>query len=71
MNWEQLLLLYVQVYAGHGYEVLDARGSFDNSQLCSGGMDKTVMLWDVASGKILRRYRGHGGKNVIHISQEQ
>ncbi|XP_067416594.1 WD repeat domain-containing protein 83 isoform X2 [Emydura macquarii macquarii] len=38
-------------YSGHGYEVLDAAGSFDNSQLCSCGADKTVVLWDVTTGQ--------------------
>ncbi|NXA57540.1 WDR83 protein, partial [Nothocercus julius] len=48
-------------YLGHGYEVLDAAGSFDNSQLCSGSADKTVALWDVATGQVVRKFRGHAG----------
>lgn len=35
--------------------------SFDNSQLCSCGADKTVALWDVATGQVVRNYRGHAG----------
>ncbi|CAB4060415.1 SAMD8 [Lepeophtheirus salmonis] len=46
---------------GHGYEVLDARGSCDNSQIASCGMDKTVILWDVSIGTALRKWRGHAG----------
>ncbi|XP_047739731.1 WD repeat domain-containing protein 83 [Hyalella azteca] len=34
-------------FAGHGYEVLDARGSADNSLVVSGGLDKSVMVWDM------------------------
>ena len=41
-------------YAGHGNEVLDARGSCDNGQIVSCGLDKAVILWDVGSGKVLR-----------------
>ena len=41
-------------YAGHGNEVLDARGSCDNGQIVSCGLDKSILLWDVGSGKILR-----------------
>ena len=41
-------------YAGHGNEVLDARGSCDNGQIVSCGLDKAILLWDVGSGKILR-----------------
>lgn len=48
-----------QVYSGHGYEVLDVRGSCDNSQLVSCGGDKTVTLWDVTSGNWTRKWRGH------------
>ena len=41
-------------YTGHGNEVLDARSSCDNGQIVSCGLDKTVLLWDVGSGKVLR-----------------
>ena len=41
-------------YTGHGNEVLDARGSCDNGQIVSCGLDKSILLWDVGSGKILR-----------------
>ncbi|NXQ40700.1 WDR83 protein, partial [Catharus fuscescens] len=51
----------LRTYQGHGYEVLDAAGSFDNSQICSGGADKAVALWDVTTGQVVRKYRGHAG----------
>ncbi|MEE6520345.1 hypothetical protein FKM82_018188 [Ascaphus truei] len=51
----------LKTYSGHGYEVLDAAGSCDNSQLCSCGSDKTVILWDVAQGQVIRKFRGHAG----------
>ncbi|KAM8793901.1 WDR83 protein, partial [Eudromia elegans] len=58
-------------YLGHGYEVLDAAGSFDNSQLCSGSADKTVALWDVATGQVVRKFRGHAGKvNSVQFNEE-
>lgn len=38
--------------------------SFDNSHLCSCGADKTVALWDVATGQVLRKYRGHAGVRI-------
>jgi WD40 repeat protein len=43
---------------GHGQDVLDVRGSCDNSQLVSCGKDKLVVVWDVSSGSALRKYRG-------------
>ncbi|XP_075381984.1 WD repeat domain-containing protein 83 isoform X1 [Mycteria americana] len=61
----------LRTYQGHGYEVLDATGSFDNSQLCSCGADKTVVLWDVATGQVVRKYRGHAGKvNCVQFNEE-
>ncbi|KAH0629643.1 hypothetical protein JD844_011872 [Phrynosoma platyrhinos] len=54
----------LKTYSGHGYEVLDAAGSFDNSQVCSCGADKTVVLWDVATGQVIRKFRGHAGQKV-------
>ncbi|XP_063148554.1 WD repeat domain-containing protein 83 [Candoia aspera] len=61
----------LKTYCGHGYEVLDAAGSFDNSQLCSCGADKTVVLWDVATGQVIRKFRGHAGKvNCVQFNEE-
>lgn len=40
---------------------LTFRSSYDNSQLCSCSSDKTVILWDVASGQVTRKLRGHAG----------
>lgn len=51
--------LLLKTYSGHGYEVLDACGSCDNAQIASGGMDKMVYVWDVTTGKPVKRYRGH------------
>uniref|UniRef100_A0A8C6U9J9 WD repeat domain-containing protein 83 n=1 Tax=Neogobius melanostomus TaxID=47308 RepID=A0A8C6U9J9_9GOBI len=51
----------LKTYSGHGYEVLDADSSFDNSQICSCSSDKSVILWDVASGQVTRKLRGHAG----------
>ena len=59
--WNPHRSLLLKSYIGHGYEVLDAQSSSDNSQLCSCSMDKTVMVFDVATGKSLRKYRGHAG----------
>lgn len=30
-------------------------------KVLSGGADNTIILWDIASGEILRRYQGHQG----------
>ncbi|KAK1154036.1 WD repeat domain-containing protein 83-like [Acipenser oxyrinchus oxyrinchus] len=55
--WSPMRGTLLKTYSGHGYEVLDADGSCDNSHLTSCGSDKTVILWDVATvdGRV-RRY---------------
>ncbi|XP_077460734.1 WD repeat domain-containing protein 83 [Stigmatopora argus] len=61
----------LKTYAGHGYEVLDADGSFDNSNICTGSSDKTVILWDVATGQVARKLRGHAAKvNCVQFNEE-
>ncbi|KRY28991.1 WD repeat domain-containing protein 83 [Trichinella spiralis] len=56
--------LLLKTYAGHGYEVLDARSSHDNAQIASSGSDKQVLLWDVGSGRIVRKFRGHAERRI-------
>ncbi|XP_027706744.1 WD repeat domain-containing protein 83 [Vombatus ursinus] len=69
--WNPLRGTLLRTYSGHGAEVLDAAGSFDNSRLCSGGSDRAVLFWDVASGQILRKFRGHAGKvNSVQFNEE-
>ncbi|KAK3869902.1 hypothetical protein Pcinc_024816 [Petrolisthes cinctipes] len=61
----------LHVYAGHGYEVLDARGSSDNSLICSCGMDKSVMVWNVSTGKSMLKLRGHAARvNCLAFNEE-
>lgn len=62
---------HLKTYSGHGYEVLDADSSYDNSQICSCSSDKTVILWDVATGQVASKLRGHAGKvNCIQFNEE-
>ncbi|MCJ1320913.1 hypothetical protein MMC15_006254 [Xylographa vitiligo] len=52
----------IQTYSAHGYEVLDLAVSADNARFASVGGDRQVFLWDVATGRTLRRWAGHGGR---------
>ncbi|KAF2357405.1 WD40 repeat [Trinorchestia longiramus] len=52
----------LHTFAGHGYEVLDARGSVDNSLVVSCGLDKSVMVWDVGTGQCRLKLRGHAAR---------
>ena len=41
------------------------------SHIVSCGMDKTVILWDVATGQAVRKYRGHlGTVNSVKFNEE-
>lgn len=31
----------------------------DNSKLCSCGGDRQIFYWDVATGRVIRKFRGH------------
>ncbi|VDN33582.1 unnamed protein product [Gongylonema pulchrum] len=51
--------------------VLDAKGSSDNSMILAGGMDKQLTVFDVETGKITRRWRGHNGQvNSVAFNEE-
>ncbi|XP_071949972.1 WD repeat domain-containing protein 83-like [Antedon mediterranea] len=57
--WNPHRKILLKTYQGHGYDVLDAVSSFDNSLIASCGTDKIAILWDVATGQSLRKFRGH------------
>ncbi|VDO68665.1 unnamed protein product [Onchocerca flexuosa] len=59
--WNPYKGTLLKTYTGTGWEVLDAQGSSDNSMILVGGMDKQLTVFDVESGKIIRRWRGHNG----------
>jgi len=46
-------------FIGHTGEVWSVSVSGDGKQLLTGGTDKTLRLWDAATGKCLRVFEGH------------
>ncbi len=53
-------------------QVLDADTSYDHAFLCSGSADKSVFYTDVATAKIIRKYRAHMGRvNVCRFNLEE
>ena len=51
--------LMVKEYVGpHAHEVRDVAVSRDNTRFASCGGDKAAFLWDVSTGKVLRRFGG-------------
>lgn len=59
--WNPLRKLHLKTYTGCGQEVLDVASSSDNTMILAGGRDKQPTLFDVESGKILKRWKSHGG----------
>ena len=55
----------MKTYTGHGYEVLDACSSSDNSLIASGGLDKQLCVFDVETGKTYRKWRPHAGPLIF------
>ena len=37
----------------------------DNSKLCSCGGDRQVFYWDVTTGRVIRKFRGHDSEVCI------
>ncbi|XP_076028772.1 WD repeat domain-containing protein 83-like [Oratosquilla oratoria] len=69
--WNPHKRTLLKTYSGHGYEVLDARGSSDNSLIASCGMDKSVMLWNVTTGQSMIKFRGHAARvNTLCFNEE-
>ncbi|KAL7645356.1 UNVERIFIED_CONTAM: hypothetical protein RMT77_003742 [Armadillidium vulgare] len=61
----------IHTYTGHGYEVLDAKSSCDNSLIVSCGLDKSVMVWNVSTGEAMRKFRGHAARvNSVTMNEE-
>lgn len=52
----------IQRYSAHSYEVLCIDIAPDNTRFASGGPDRAALVWDVASGQVLRRLNAHTGR---------
>jgi mitogen-activated protein kinase organizer 1 len=63
--WRPSKLLQLKCYRGHSAEVVDGETKQDNSQFISCSNDKSVIVWDVENGKILRRFRNLAPFNTI------
>ena len=59
----------IQTYSAHGYEVLSLAVAADNARFASGGGDRSVFLWDVATAQTLRRFGSSGSGQNGHSSR--
>ncbi|EFO91515.1 hypothetical protein GCK72_005932 [Caenorhabditis remanei] len=69
--WNPMKNSLLKTYSGTGNEVLDAASSSDNSQIAAGGADRACTIFDVETGKQLRRWRTHGAQvNSVAFNEE-
>ncbi|KAI5461156.1 WD40-repeat-containing domain protein [Mariannaea sp. PMI_226] len=58
----------IQTYAAHGYEVLSLAVAADNERFVSGGGDRAVFLWDVATAVTTRRFGGNAQGHSARVN---
>ncbi|NIQ02456.1 MAG: hypothetical protein GWM98_20475 [Nitrospinaceae bacterium] len=54
----------IRTFKGHKYDVIAAAFSPDGRYALSGGVDHTLKLWEVVTGRELRTFKGHRGSVV-------
>mmetsp|Transcript_23410 Transcript_23410/g.23610 ORF Transcript_23410/g.23610 Transcript_23410/m.23610 type:complete len:310 (+) Transcript_23410:172-1101(+) len=64
--------LTIKTYAGvHGYAIHDVVISSDNNKFISAGGDKASILWDVSTGRVIRKFYGHTQRiNCVSTNEE-
>ncbi len=61
----------VRSYKGHTAGVTSLDLSANKKLMASGSLDKTVIVWDVATGAIVKKFEGHTWKiNSVHFSKD-
>ncbi|KJH42693.1 WD domain, G-beta repeat protein [Dictyocaulus viviparus] len=69
--WNPIKGTLLKTYTGTGNEVFDVASSSDNAQVAAGGADKCLTIFDVETGKILRRWRAHAARvNAVAFNEE-
>lgn len=70
--WNPQKQRHVKAYQPqHGRAVHDVQLTKGNDKFASASADKLCMLWDVTSGDVVRRFRGHdGGVNSLHFNED-
>lgn len=59
MDMDYMFIRWVTWILIHGFVYLKVLYCRDNSKLSSCGGDRQVFYWDVATGRVIRKFRGH------------
>lgn len=64
--------LSIKTYSGvHGYSIQDVVISSDNNKFASAGGDRVTFLWDVGTGRVIRRIQGHSQRiNCLEMNED-
>src|SRR5450432_495263 len=57
-----------RVLSGHSGDVFSVAWSPDGKQLASGSLDKTIRIWDAATGKSLETLNGHTDRKSTRLN---
>lgn len=68
--WRPSKLLQLKCYRGHSADVIDCQANIDSSQFISCSNDRSIIAWDVESGKINRRFRNLAPFNSVCYGHE-
>ena len=70
--WNPRKDTFIKTYAEHGKDVLGiALPLNDNSRFASCGMDRSVLVWDVSTGRVVRRFNDHSQRvNAIDFNAD-
>lgn len=64
--------LTIKTYSGvHGHPILDLVIANDNGKFASVGGDRTSFVWDVSTGRVIRRFQGHSHRiNTVKMNED-
>lgn len=68
--WRPSKLLQLKCYRGHSADVIDCQANNDSSQFVSCSNDRSIIVWDVETGKIFRRFRNLAPFNTVCYGYE-
>ncbi|ODQ64049.1 WD40 repeat-like protein [Nadsonia fulvescens var. elongata DSM 6958] len=66
--WNSSTQTNIMCYKFHAYEILDLAIIADNSKFASCGGDRTILYWDVSTGKVISKFGNSSGGHSSSVS---